>query len=191
MSRSVAVRLLLACTLIAALFTSCTRDPNVRKQKYFDSGEKYFAEGKFREAEIQYRNAIQVDSRFAQAHYQLGETYLKLGDSNRAYQELNRTVELDPDNYRAHTDLANLLVTARNPDGSPAAESLKMAKTHLDILNEKQPNSPETHEAWANYYAAQNNVDRALQEIQKAIELNPGRSDSYLLQAILQLQIGR
>jgi tetratricopeptide (TPR) repeat protein len=186
MSRSVAVRLLLACTLIAALFTSCTRDPNVRKQKYFDSGEKYFAEGKFREAEIQYRNAIQVDSRFAQAHYQLGETYLKLEDRSHAYLELSRTVELDPDNYRAHTDLANLLVTSRNPDGSPVAEDMKKAKTHLDILNEKQPNSPETHEAWADYYAAQNNIDRALQEIQKAIELNPGRSESYLSKGFLQ-----
>jgi tetratricopeptide (TPR) repeat protein len=191
MSRSVAVRLLLACTLVAALLTGCTRDPNVRKQKYFDSGEKYFAEGKFREAEIQYRNALQVDSRFAQAHYQLAETYLKLGDSNRAYQELSRTVELDPDNTRAHTDLANLLVTARNPDGSPVAEDMKKAKTHLDILNEKQPSSPETHEAWANYYSAQNKIDSALQEIQKAIQLNPGRSESYLLQAILQLRANK
>ena len=39
--------------------------------------------------------------------------------ANRAFQELTRTVELAPDNYRAHTDLANLLVPSRNPDGTP------------------------------------------------------------------------
>ena len=142
------------------MFTGCSRDPNVRKQKYLDSGEKYAAEGKYREASIQYLNAIQIDSRFAQAHYDLSQAYLKLGDTNRAFQELNRTVELAPDNYRAHTDLANLLVTVRNPDGTPVQDTLKQAKTHLDILREKQPNNPETHEAWANYDAAQNNIRR-------------------------------
>src|SRR5271169_6936058 len=68
MSRSVVVRLLLICSLLAAVVTGCSRDPNVRKQKYFDSGEKYFAEGKYREAALQYSNAIQIDSRYAQAH---------------------------------------------------------------------------------------------------------------------------
>ena len=53
------------------MFTGCSRDPNVRKQKYFDSGEKYFAAGKYHEAAIQFSNAIQIDSRFAQAHYEL------------------------------------------------------------------------------------------------------------------------
>jgi tetratricopeptide (TPR) repeat protein len=188
MSRSVSVRLLLACSLLLVAFTGCSRDPNVRKQKYFESGEKYFAEGKYREAEIQYRNAIQVDSRFAQAHYQLSQAYLKLGDSNRAFQELNRTVELAPDNYRAHTDLANLLVTVRNPDGSTVPDTLKQAKVHLDILRDKQPNSPETHEAWANFYGAQSNIAAAMQEMQQAIAADPNRSESYLLLALFQLR---
>ncbi len=188
MSRWLNVRLLFTCFLLAALFTGCTRDPNVRKQKYFDSGEKYFAEGKYREAAIQYSNAVQIDSRFAQAHYKLSQAYLKLGDSNRAFQELTRTVELAPDTYRAHTDLANLLVTVRNPDGSPVQDSLKQAKTHLDLLREKQPNNPETHEAWANYYSAQNNLPAAMQEIQQAISADPSRSESYLLLALFQLR---
>ena len=112
MSRSVSV-LLLACSMLAVTFTGCSRDPNVRKQKYLDSGEKYAAEGKYREASIQYLNAIQIDSRFAQAHYDLSQAYMKMGDSNHAFQELNRTVELAPDNYRARTDLANILAKLR------------------------------------------------------------------------------
>jgi tetratricopeptide (TPR) repeat protein len=155
MSRSVVLRLFAVGFLIAALFTGCSRDPNVRKQKFLESGDRYFAKGKYREAAIQYSNAIQIDSRFGQAHYQLGETYLKVGDSARAFQELSRTVELAPDNYRAHIDLANLLVTARNPDGSPNQDYLKQARVHLDLLHEKQPQNPEVFEAWADYYAAE------------------------------------
>src|SRR5215467_4885281 len=188
MSRSRVTRSLLACLLFCAVLTGCTRDPNLRKQKYFESGEKYFAEGKYREAAIQYSNATQIDSRFAQAHYKLSQTYLKLGDMQRAFQELNRTVELNPDNYPAHINLANLLVTVRNPDGSASAEALKQAKTHLDLLRDKQPNSPDTHEAWTNYYAAENNLPAAMQEAQQTISLDPKRSESYLLLALLQLR---
>lgn len=188
MRRSVSIRLLLACSLLATMFTGCSRDPNVRKQKYLESGDKYFAEGKYREAEIQYRNATQLDSRFAQAHSQLAQTYLKLGDSNRAFQELTRTVELAPDNYRAHTDLANLLVAARNPDGTPIQDYLKQAKVHLDLLRTYQPNNPETFELWANYDAAQNNIPAAMHEMQQAIAANPGRSESYLLMALFELR---
>lgn len=188
MNRATTIRLLLFCCLLAAFCTSCSRDPNVRKQKYFDSGEKYFAQGKYREAVIQYSNAVLIDSRFAQAHFQLSQTYLKLGDTNRAFQELNRTVELAPDNYRAHTDIANLLVTVRNPDGSVSQDALKQAKPHLDLLREKVPNNPETHEAWANYFAAQNDFAAATQEAQQAISLDPSRSESYLLLAILQIR---
>jgi cellulose synthase operon protein C len=188
MNRATTIRLLLFCCLLAAICTSCSRDPNVRKQKYFDSGEKYFAQGKYREAVIQYSNAVLIDPRFAQAHFQLSQTYLKLGDTSRAFQELNRTVELAPDNYRAHTDIANLLVTVRNPDGSALQDALKQAKPHLDLLREKLPNNPETHEAWANYYAAQNDLTSATQEAEQAISSNPGRSESYLLLAILQIR---
>src|SRR6202021_3526727 len=188
MSRSVVVRLFLVGFLVAALLTGCSRDPNVRKQKFLESGNRYFDKGKYREAAIQYSNAVQLDSGFAQAHYQLGQTYLKLGDSSRAFQELSRTVELAPDNYRAHIDLANLLVTARSQEGSSNDDYLKPQRGHLDLLHEKQPQNPEVFEAWANYYAAQNNAGAAMQEMQKGIAADPTRSESYLNLAILQLR---
>lgn len=179
MSRSVSVRLLLTCSLLAVLVTGCSPDPNVRKQKYFDSGGRYFDEGKYREAAIQYSNAIQLDSRFAQAHYKLGETYLKLHDWQRAVQELSRSVDLVPDNYPARVDLANLRISERD---------LKDAQPHLDVLRDKQPNTADTHEAWANFYNAQDNLPAAMQEMQKAISVDSNRSESYLLLAILQVR---
>src|SRR2546428_13437431 len=78
---------------LAVFLTGCSRDPNVRRQKYFESGQRYFAKGKYREAAIQYSNAVQVDPRFTDAHYQLAQTYLKLQEWTRAYQELSRTIE--------------------------------------------------------------------------------------------------
>lgn len=188
MSRSARVRILCVCSLVVAMLTGCSRDPNTRKQKYFESGDKYYAEGKYREAVIQFSNSVQIDPRFAQGHDRLAQAYLKLGDTQRAYNELQRTLELNPDNYRAHTDLANLLTGARRPDGTAFADYIVQAKPHLDYLRQKQPNSPETHEAWSNYYAAQNKLGEAMAEAQQTIAADPNRAESYLLVALLDIR---
>src|SRR5215470_18778764 len=89
---------LLIVGFLALAFTGCTSDPNVRKQKYLESGQRYFDKGKYREAAIQFQNAIQVDPRFAEAHYKLAQTQMKLQNWNAAYPELQRTLELQPEN---------------------------------------------------------------------------------------------
>jgi tetratricopeptide (TPR) repeat protein len=180
MRRFPALGSVLLCFLLTVLWTGCSRDPNVKKQKYLESGQRYFDQQRYREAAIQFGNALQVDPQFARAHYQLGETLLKLQDLNHAYGELSRAVELDPNIYAAHAELANLLVSSRQP------EALKQAKVHLDLLREKQPNSADTYSAWSNYYFAQDNLAAAMQEMQKAIDADPSRSDSYLGMALLE-----
>src|SRR5258708_25092032 len=146
MSRSSLFRLAFALTCLAALLTGCSRDPNVRKQKYFESGTRYAAKGKYREAIIQFRNATEVDGTFAAAHYQLAQSYVKVQDWQHAYLELNRTLELQPDNYQAHVDIANMLI---------AGGELKMARDHTDLLTQKRPNDPDTHIALANLLGAE------------------------------------
>ncbi len=176
---SLAFRLFLMCTLTACLFTGCSRDPNVRKQKYFESGQRYFEKGKYREAAIQYSNAIQVDPRFANAHYQLALTYLKLGEATRAFQQLGRTLEIEPENYQARLDATNMLI---------AGKYFKEAQDHLDILTVRQPNNPAVHMAVANLKDRQGDLPGAMQEMQKAIALDPNRSEVFLNYAILQIQ---
>ena len=80
------------------------------KQKYLESGQRYFDKGQYREAAIQFQNAIQVDSRFADAHYKLALTAMKLEQWPTAFQELTTTVQIQPDQYAAHLDMANLLI---------------------------------------------------------------------------------
>ena len=44
---------------LALVFTAgCSRDPNVRKQKYLESGKRYEAAGKYKEAAVQFLNAL-------------------------------------------------------------------------------------------------------------------------------------
>src|SRR5690242_12572715 len=182
MKRSSSLRLLLVLGLVAAFFAGCSRDPNVRKQKYFESGERYFSKGKYREAIIQYRNATEVDGTFAAAHYQLAQSYLKLQDWQHAYAELSRTVELQPENYKARLDMGNLLVL----DGQP--DHLKAAQDQVDVLLDKQANDADTHILAASVLSRKQLFNDAITELQKAIALAPARGDAYYDLATVQAQ---
>jgi tetratricopeptide (TPR) repeat protein len=46
----------------------------------FGKRENYFEKGEYKSAELEFRNAIQIDPEFVDAYERLGETYLKLGD---------------------------------------------------------------------------------------------------------------
>ena len=192
-----------AVCLLGALLTGCSRDPNVRKQKYLESGQRYFDKGRYREAAIQFENAIQVDARFADAHYMLSETEMKLGDGGAYRQELETTVQVIPPDTNdphllkllsaARLDLANLLILVHNFEEGrghldQAKHELGGAKEQLDWLEKNQPNpNSDFYIARANYDASTNNTTAALADMQKALQLDPSRSDSYLSLAMLQM----
>jgi len=169
---------LVAIGLMAGLLAGCSRDPNVRKQKYLESGQRYFDKGQYKEAAIQFQNAIQVDSRFADAHYKLAETAMKMQQWPSAFEELRRTVELQPENYAAHLDMAKLLLAARQA---------KDAKDQLDLVLKAQPNNPDAYLALSTYNSLNNDTAGALASLQKALQLDPNRSESYLYLAALQM----
>ena len=91
--------------MVAALtLVSCSRDPNAAKKRYLENGNKYFAKGKYKEASIMYRNALQKDQRFGLAYYKLAQTDLKLGRIPNALGELRRAIELIPKDQPEHVD---------------------------------------------------------------------------------------
>jgi tetratricopeptide (TPR) repeat protein len=90
--------------LAAVTLVSCSRDPNVAKKRYLENGNKYFAKGKFKEASIMYRNALQKDQRYGSAYYHLALTDLKLGRIPNALGELRRAIELIPKDQPEYLD---------------------------------------------------------------------------------------
>ena len=93
---------------LLAMLTACKGDPNVKKQKYLESGNRYAEKQQFKEAVIQYQNAIQVDPGFEPAHYKLSQAYIAIGNYQGAFSELKKSVELKPDDLQAQVGLGNL-----------------------------------------------------------------------------------
>lgn len=168
-------------SLVAALLSACSLDPNVRKQQYFESGQRYFEKGKYQEAAIEFTNAVKVDPSYADAHFQLAESYLRLQQRERARQELIRTVELRPEDYRARTELTSLLIQVRNFQG---------AQEQMDLMLKARPDDPGVHSMASSLRVAQDNIPGAITEMQKAIALAPSQWEPYLALAMLQVKIG-
>jgi len=171
MKRVSATGLLLLLGLIACLLSGCKHDPNARKQKFLKSAQEYFAKGQYEEAAIQYGNALQIDPRDANAHYQLAACEMKLQQWLPALQELQRTLQLQPENYPAHLEIANLLIASHN---------FKDAQTHVDLLLQKTPNDPLAHIAAASVLAGQDKLGDALKHAQTSVSLAPSEAGGYL-----------
>jgi tetratricopeptide (TPR) repeat protein len=162
-----------------ALLAGCSQDPNVKKRKLLESGQRYFDKGQYQEAAIQFENAIQVDDRFADAHYKLAQTAMKLEQWNSAYQEFSKTIEIQPDRYAAQLDLANLLIVGRH---------YGEAKQNLDVLAKNQPSNPDVYLALSSYDSGVSNPTAAVADAQKAIQLDPTRYDLYMNLAVLEMR---
>src|SRR5262245_32569843 len=101
-----------SCLALSLFVAGCFRDPNVRKQKFVTQGDAYFKDGKYPEAQISYARALQIDPRFTDALYKSAQCSMRLGNWSIAFQELSRTVALDPQNYPAQLDLGKIYLGA-------------------------------------------------------------------------------
>ena len=106
----------LALPLLVYL-AACTRDPKEVAKKYVETGNKYYDKGKFKEASIMYRRALQKDMRNQQAYYHLGLVDLKQGMMGEAQRSFQRAVDIPPPNADALAKLGDidLYIFMRDP----------------------------------------------------------------------------
>ena len=171
------VSAVLAVSFTLGFTSGCHRDPNKEKQRYLQSGKRYAGEGKNKEAVIQLSNALKVDHNFADAHYELSKVYLKEGAFQPAFQELRRTVDLQPGNIQARIDLGNLLLAGRAPD-----KAAEQANAILAV----QSNNPDAFAILAGVAASKGNRAEALTQIQHALSIEPNRASFHASLGMIQ-----
>src|SRR3954465_14676797 len=97
-------RTLTACLFVllaGVALAGCGKDPEVAKREFMRSGQQYVVAGKYKEAVIEFRNAVQQDPRYGEARLALAGALLKTGDARGAYGEYARAADLLPNNIDA------------------------------------------------------------------------------------------
>jgi TolB-like protein/class 3 adenylate cyclase/Flp pilus assembly protein TadD len=115
--------------------------------------------------------ALDLDSTLAEAHASLGYIKFRVDwDWEGAEKELKRAIELKPGYATAHEWYALLLGIRVKLD-----ESLSEMKTAYNL----DPLSPSVNNGLARVYHFRNEEDKALEQIRKTIELEPGFAEAH------------
>src|SRR6267154_997293 len=167
--------------LLATVLGGCSGNPNVRKQKFYAQAVVDFDRGKYPEAVISLRRALQVDPRFVEAHYKLAQCHERQGSWAAAFQELQRTIDLQPDNWRAQVELGQILLAAgKNAD----------AKDRAMLVMHSDPKNIDARILLSNADALLGNSNDALEEARDAVTMGPDRLAVYINLAVIEERAG-
>jgi tetratricopeptide (TPR) repeat protein len=167
---------LLSVLLVAVFAIAGCSNPEKTKIAHVEKGEAYLKDEKFQEASLEFRNAVQIDEKFASAHWGLARAYEGLQRFQEAFEELRKTTELDANNLDARVKLGNYYIAGAKSNPQLVAEAQRLAK---EIL-QKDPNHVEGHILMGSVLYAQNEREKAFAEINYAIQIDPKRVESYL-----------
>lgn len=165
---------------IAIVAVGCT-SPEVKKQRYLESGNQYFDKGQFAEAIIEYRNAIAIDATLGLAHKRLAEAYVRTGNSRGAFDEYVRAADILPNDIDVQLRAGNLRLMAKQPQ-----EALARADAVLKV----QPENIDALVLRGNALAGLTSFDEALKSIEQAIKLDPDRGPTYTSLGLVQVAQG-
>ncbi|HLL17035.1 MAG TPA: tetratricopeptide repeat protein [Pyrinomonadaceae bacterium] len=182
---SVLLAFLVAAFAFASLACS---NPEKAKVEHVERGEAYLTEKKFQEASLEFRNAVQIDDKLAQAHWGLARAYEGMEQYLQAFEELHRTIALDDNNLDARVRLGNYYILAyqRERKDELRAEAERLYK---DVLG-KDPNHIEGHILMGTVLYAFGKREDAYAALTRAVELNPQRIESLMSLALYHRQVG-
>src|SRR5690242_2230016 len=174
----------LSAVLIAAFVLSACTTPEKAKAQHVARGQALLIDKKFQEAVLEFRAALQIDEKLADAHWGLATAYEGLQRYQEAFDEMRQTAELDPNNLEVRVKLGNYYLVGAKQSPAALGEAERLAKEVL----QKDPNHIEGHILMGSVLFAQEKKQEALAELNRAVELNPQRIESYLSLARFYVQ---
>lgn len=179
-------RLAIAIVAVFALLAGCSRDPEVVKRRYLENGNKYFDQGKFKEAVLMYRNALKQDPKFGEAYLKLGDAEFRRGAIRESVAAYRRAVELLPKQEDAAGKLADIYLTAYAFTGKKDDNRLlKEVEDLVDLMARSNPDGYHVHRLRGFLAVTKEDLPAAIDEFKKADGIRPKQPE--LLHALTQV----
>jgi tetratricopeptide (TPR) repeat protein len=137
------------------------------------SADKYYQNGKYKEASILYRRALQFDPKSGEAYYRLGLAQLALRDYGDAVRALERATSLDPSNEDAAVRLAELYISAYASNPKSNKQALQEARPLVAQLRKRDPKSFGALRLEADLATLANDSETAIAKLQQADDVKP------------------
>jgi tetratricopeptide (TPR) repeat protein len=143
---------------------ACGKDPSVAKKEHLDNGNRLYERKQYAEAAIEFRNAVQVDEKFAEARVRLAQTYEQLGDSPNALREYLRAADLLPQDAEIQVKASEYLL---------AADLLEDAATRAENAIRAKPSHVRARLLLALALSGLKGLDSAVAQVEEAIRMDP------------------
>ncbi len=177
-----------ACILVVSLIalSGCS----ATKEAYVAKGNKLFAAGKYVDASLNYRKAIQKDAGYGEAYYRLGLAAIKLEQPREAYAALFRAVQLLPGNLEGKKKFADVCLSIYLADPShPQALYTQIGKLSDEFLSRNR-NSYEGLMLKGYLASTDRKPQEAIAYFRKAVQVNHSNAGVITELAELLLQNG-
>jgi TonB family protein len=165
---------------IEALAKEVEKNPTSADARY-ELASAYYSAGRYQEAVVELKEAIQIRPEFAQAHCKLGLSYGVLKSYNEAANSFKEALRLDP-------DYADALVGLGLVDSALYLYDDAIANFRRAI--ELQPQVADTFFALAMTYSAMGRHDDAISSIKEGLAIRPADAQAHYRLGHIYAQLG-
>ena len=167
------LRYALAIVILSATLFACS-SPEEKAASYIENAGALFGEGKLVKAELEYKNALQINQNLPDAWYGLAKIHESRQDWRQTFAVLNKVRELAPGHVNSRIMLGQLFL---------ASNQLDQALTDAREILELAPDDARAHSLMAAVQFRLDNLDGALQEVAKSLALDPDNNEATLVKA--------
>jgi tetratricopeptide (TPR) repeat protein len=145
---------------------------------YLESGKDFYNKENYIQAKLEFKNAIQIDNKLAEAYYYLALIDEKNKNWKGVYSNLSSTLQLNFDNHDARLMLAKIYLLSADLD---------KAKSEVNIVLNKVADNIDAIVLNGLILLKQGDPAAALAESEKALAINPAHVDSIGLQVAVYM----
>lgn len=204
----------LLITASIGLLTACS-SPEEKAADYIENAQELFESGKLQKAEIEFKNALQINQNLVDAWYGIAQIHESRNEWRKTFLVLSKILELNPRHIAGRIKLAQFLLASNQLDealldageilefapGDARAHAL-MAAVHYRLENREgammevdkalkiDPHNTEAQLIWARISIAEKNYDEAHSIIDAAIKSNPESVSAYLMKIQAYREVG-
>ncbi len=168
----------LACVSALVLALVGCGGADERKAAYLERGMQLVEEGNFEKAQLEFKNALQIDPKDANAHYQLGLVLEKLDEWRPAMSQFLATIKLEKTHVEAHIHAGQIYLLGN---------ALDMALEEAETAISGAPENADALVLRAGIKAKSGDVSGGFSDGLAALKLEPGHENGIVLVSSLHL----
>ncbi len=172
---------LAAATVGCCLALAGCGGAEARRASHMERGQRYLTDGNLAKAQIEFRNALQIEPNDPEARLMIGRVDEQLGDFQQAAGMYQAAIDQNPDDVPARVRLSRLYVLS-----GAAARALELVKPALL----RHPDDPDLLTVRGMAYAALKDRAAARADAERAVRLAPDSEDAVALLASIDVLEG-